>query len=562
MSTSLFRRSSMNCFVLSLAMFACVSNAAVTSRSTRQTGVQRASATSRMLGKYVDSKILRKNARVDRLKSIGALPIPISQQQQSPGEATPYNPALLEEIMTDIQTLSREGEIMKRPSTNTVFFTVASAVVLSAISPFTFSEAITEVLVPSMASIVAVATASAEFSGKDATADAKEVAAVALAQAARAEAFLSRAEKAKAIIPAMVGVSATAATLCLIFPALMASGVSVNPLFVATCPIVATTAAAWAAAANMETLAQGLLALGKVAKNRILSVREASTPGLRRLVLRQRMNVILKSVIPPILIGLFMPGDFVFRCIVSSAVAAVAVAYHLAEAETVTSEVGLKVAMITKAAAQADVFANRAAAESSVLPFTSALAGTCLAVSAAVVEVAPAVAGFIPVFGAMASGVAAAASTRAEMDATSTRLSFRDAGVRRVAPLASVPNLFQSVVPAVFGKLAESAVDIGVNSMKNFLSTTTDRLTGEPPSPISVPTSTTPPAPSNPAAPKETTTTTMKSLPESTGGIPAPVLEPEIDFSSPNPDAKDMNNPARIRTRDRVKKLFTRNRDS
>lgn len=378
--------------------------------------------------------------------------------------------ALLDEILKDIRTLRKEGGAMRRPSISSVFYTVLSSVLVSVVAPFSFSPQIAEVLIPTAASVIAVTTAAAEFQGKDATADAKEIAAVALAQAARAEAYLSRAEKAKAIMPAMVGASATAATLCLIFPALMASGVTVNPVFVAVCPIVSTTAAAWGATAGVETLAQGLLALGKMKGNRVISVREAKTPALRNLVLKQRLNSIARALVPPFLIGLFMPGDFVFRSIVASAVAAASVAYNLAEAETVVAEVALKVAYISKSAAQADVFANQAAAESSVLPFTSAVAGVSTALAAALVEVQPLAAALMPTFGAVASGVAAAASARCEMDATSTRLAFRDSGLQKIAPAASVPGLFQTVMPQLLESMLRSAVDIISDSIKDIVS--------------------------------------------------------------------------------------------
>ncbi|GAB5369301.1 hypothetical protein AAMO2058_001393300 [Amorphochlora amoebiformis] len=379
------------------------------------------------------------------------------------------NSALLDEILTDISLLSKEGELMQRPSVSTVFYTVLSATLLSIVSPWAFPEAITEVLVPTSASIIAVCTTAAEFQGKDATADAKEVAAVATAQAARAEAYLSRAEKAKAIMPAMVGTSATAATLCLIFPALMAGGAAVNPLFVTLCPIISTAAAAWGAAALKETEAQGQLALGKVDSDRIISVREASTPELKEKAFKQRLNSILRVTVPSILIGFLMPGDFIFKAIVSSAVAAVATAYNLAEAETVTAEVTLKVAFIAKSAAQADVFANKAAAESSLLPFTSALAGVGVALAAAMVEIQPVVAGFLPLFGAVASGVATAAGTRAEMDATSTRLAFRDSGIRKVAPPATIPNLFANVVPELFQAALVRGFEISLDSAKQAI---------------------------------------------------------------------------------------------
>eukprot|EP00471_Norrisiella_sphaerica_P005475 CAMPEP_0184484190 /NCGR_PEP_ID=MMETSP0113_2-20130426/5898_1 /TAXON_ID=91329 /ORGANISM="Norrisiella sphaerica, Strain BC52" /LENGTH=526 /DNA_ID=CAMNT_0026865055 /DNA_START=176 /DNA_END=1756 /DNA_ORIENTATION=- len=374
--------------------------------------------------------------------------------------------ALLDEIMMDIKSLSTEGEMLRRPSISTVFFIVLSSVLFSVVSPASFPEEITEVLVPVAASIIAVCTTAAEFQGKDATADAKEVAAVALAQAARSEAYLSRAEKAKAVLPALVGISATAATLNLVFPAIMAGGITVNPLLIGTCPVVGTMAAAVAAIASVETLASGYLALGKVSADRAISVKEAGSTDLRFKALRQRTIAVAKHVAPAFLIGLFMPGDFVFRCIVAAAASAVSVAYNLAKAETIVAEVTLKVAFISKAAAKADVFANKAASEAAILPFTSAIAGVSTALAAALVEVSPVLAGLIPLFGAVASGVAAAAAARADMDSTSTRLAFRDSGVSKIAPLANVPSLFQNVLPPLFGSMLKTGADATGQSLQ------------------------------------------------------------------------------------------------
>jgi len=377
--------------------------------------------------------------------------------------------ALLDEIMMDIKSLSSDGENLRRPSISTVFFIVLSSVALSVVSPSAFSESVTEVLIPVAASIIAVATTAAEFQGKDATADAKEVAAVALAQAARSEAYLSRAEKSKAIIPALVGVSAMSATLNLIFPAIMASGVVVNPLLIAACPIIGGISAAVSSVACIETLAQGYLALGKISGDRMVSVKEANNRQSRFKALRQRAWGLSKAVLPSILIGLFLPGDYVFKCIVASAWSAVSVAYNLAEAETVVAEVTLKVAFISKAAAKADVFANKAASEAAVLPFTSAIAGVSTALAAALVEVSPVAASFIPLFGAVASGVGASAASRSEMDATSTRLAFRDSGVSKIAPITRVPTLFGNVLPPLFQSMVKTGADTTAQSLQNLV---------------------------------------------------------------------------------------------
>mmetsp|Transcript_28429 Transcript_28429/g.53258 ORF Transcript_28429/g.53258 Transcript_28429/m.53258 type:complete len:512 (-) Transcript_28429:259-1794(-) len=400
----------------------------------------------------------------------------------TPKKAPERESALLDELLKDVEMLSREGEIMRRPSTSTVFFTVLSSMVLSLISPHTFSGEVTEVLVPTAASIIAVCTTAAEFRGKDSTSDAKEVAAVALARAAQAEAYLARAERAKAIIPAMVGVSATAATSCLIFPILAAGGVAVSPILIGSCPVVATAAAAYGALGKVETLAEGLAALGKTDPDRVLPSRVTNGPGVRRKVLKQRVAEVMKAIVPSIALAVFLPGEFTYRCVIAASVAAAQVAYSLAEAETICAEVTMKVTEISKAAAKADVFANRAAAESSVLPFTSAIGGVVAVLSAALVEFNPAVAGLVPAVGGIACGVATTAASRSEMDSTSTRLAFRNSGIRRAAPVPFVPGLFKDIVPALIGSYLVSTAKKLSKSFDQWR----ESLKYEPPSPPSL----------------------------------------------------------------------------
>mmetsp|Transcript_21757 Transcript_21757/g.43670 ORF Transcript_21757/g.43670 Transcript_21757/m.43670 type:complete len:460 (-) Transcript_21757:239-1618(-) len=361
-----------------------------------------------------------------------------------PRQNTMKNSVLLDVLLQDVATLASQADMLKNKATSFVFFTVLASVAASLVSPHAFDEKVTEVLIPTAASIIAVCTTAAEFKGKDATADAKEVAAVGLARAAQAEAYLAASERAKAIIPAMVGVSAGGAVSCLVFPILTAAGVAVSPALIAACPVVSIAAAAWSAVAKANTMEKGNLALEKVDPDAIQG-RSAKRKPI------ERMKELFLAVVPPTLIAFFLPGDLAFRCVIASAAAAAVVAKDLAEAETVVSEVTLKVSKISKAAAQADVFANRAVAESSVLPFTSAITLAATALSAAFVEVEPAVASLMPAFGAVASGLGTVAAQRAEQDCSSTRLAFKDNDLRKT-------SLFQNTMPELFkGMLISSA---------------------------------------------------------------------------------------------------------
>eukprot|EP00466_Bigelowiella_natans_P009876 jgi/Bigna1/81780/fgenesh1_pg.84_\ len=377
--------------------------------------------------------------------------------------------ASLDAVMDDIKDMSSDMGASKKkgPSISSIFATVTGALSTSILAPWVLPHAIAEICVTGSAVTIFTASSAAEFKGKEATAEAKEIACVALAKAARAEILLSRAEKARSVIPLMVGISASAATFCLIFPQLIHNGVDVNPLFISACPIIATAAAALGAAASVETLAQGLLGLGERGPDRILSVREGhestATPrGERRrwrkkenkrnkmdkreeqsgrlftsppcertlmIVAMQRIVPISKSVLPAIIAGLLLPSAFVNKCIISSAISAVAAAYSFAEAEA------------------GEVLANDAKSQSAVLPFTSAVAGLALAGSAIVCEFNMAVAGWIPLVGAIAAGLSNQAAAKSRQDAADARLAFLDEKLKKMAKTDEIPDLALKVMP-------------------------------------------------------------------------------------------------------------------
>jgi len=271
------------------------------------------------------------------------------------------------------------------------------------------------------------------------------------------------------VIPLMVGISASAATFCLVFPQLIHNGVDVNPLFIAACPVIATAAAALGAAASVETLAQGLLALGERGPDRVLSVREATTPHLRKEVAMQRIVPISKSVLPAIVAGLLLPSAFVNKCIISSAISAVAAAYSFAEAEAVCGECLVKVANIAKASAKAEVLANDAKSQSAVLPFTSAVAGLALAAAAIVCEFNMAVAGWIPLVGAVAAGLSNQAAAKSRQDAADARLAFLDEKLRKMAKTDEIPDLTLKVMPPLLVNMGVAGGRILLNSIQDAL---------------------------------------------------------------------------------------------
>ena len=124
---------------------------------------------------------------------------------------------------------------------------------------------VAEVLAPASAAFTASIGIGAEYIGKVAVADGKEVAAATIQCAAEAEGFLANAERVKAVTPLCVGVGATGASFALLAPVVIeAFGIASNTQMVTEiylfCPLLSVLSAAVA----------GLLGIG--APLRIVSV--------------------------------------------------------------------------------------------------------------------------------------------------------------------------------------------------------------------------------------------------------------------------------------------------
>jgi hypothetical protein len=305
-------------------------------------------------------------------------------------------------------------------------------------APFAFGSAVVEVLVPSMSALAAAIGFSAEYTGKVAVARGKEVAAITLQAAAESEMFLARAERAKAIIPLCVGVSATAAAFALLAPALVSDlaqrgleTIFTSQLYLIA-PLVSVLAAAVAALASQETNSLGGQAIS-VGARRFAS---ASVVGRTWLSATEQVGAsadktkekwvsFTLGMLPAPVLAALVPGTIAFKAIVAAAVGAAQAAYSLADAEYTLSAAVESVALKSRAAATADTFANQGARAGAILPFTSALSGLCAATTVAVVEVLPLLPSTLaealvgvtfPAIGALIAAAASISKARAEVD--------------------------------------------------------------------------------------------------------------------------------------------------
>ncbi|GMH72817.1 hypothetical protein TrRE_jg3688 [Triparma retinervis] len=332
-----------------------------------------------------------------------------------------------------------------------------STVLVAFSSPLLFPLQVTSVLAPTCSAISAAVSVSAEYVGRVAVADGKEVAAVSMQAAAEAESLLSQSERTKAVLPLCVGVGATAATLSLLVPVLI-SDLGIKSLQTITeiqlvAPLIATLAAAVAGLSLEESkgLANRAINLGNRRFARSSDVGKSWRSASEQIVdsssrLSRKWITFLTSTVPSPLIGALIPGGLATKAIIIASLSAAQSAFSLAQAEYFLARATDAVAIKARSAAVADTYANQGARSGAILPFTSALGGLCAAATAALVEFLPVASGVLPLgqaftvvifptLGAIFAAAASVSKARCEVDAmaaseasTTLALAYADNG--------------------------------------------------------------------------------------------------------------------------------------
>ncbi|KAJ1633868.1 hypothetical protein T492DRAFT_977734 [Pavlovales sp. CCMP2436] len=377
----------------------------------------------------------------------------------------------LNRLKGDLDDLDfRAGENLKLTETEILVLTAMTFI--SFTSPIFFTERVVEVLIPSMAALAAALGLTFEYVGKVAVSGGKEVAATAMQAAAEAEAQLAAAERTKAVLPLCAGVSASASAFALLAPALLEhlmpnAAVLVSAEYFLLCPAVSILAAAIAALAAEDTAAlcdraksigERRFASRADVSNTWMSVTDrVSKDGLTD---RKRWISFAISVLPAPFFATLMPGGIGEKAVLAAATAAAQAAFHLAKAEYTLAIATDAVAVKARIAAVADTYANQGARAGALLPFTSALAGLCVAGAAFIVEFNPLVASAFPALASVFAAAASVAKARCEIDFAATNaaadeLAFRSSpgGGREqdfLEPINSVRKLISTVARSIW----------------------------------------------------------------------------------------------------------------
>jgi len=360
----------------------------------------------------------------------------------------------LESLERDMKMLDNmAGQTPQLSSLEQVLLSLS--VVAASSGPIFFPAAfgVTKVLAPASAAFSAAIGIGAEYTGKVAVADGKEIAAATIQCAAEAEGLLAKAERVKAITPLCVGVSATSATFALVAPVLIESLLNIpsttpqlaTELYLIS-PLVAVLSASVASLALQETRSYASRAMSagnrRFAKSNSvgrtwLSTSEQIQSASQRT--SRRWFDFAINVLPAPTIGVLLPATsptpLPTKCIIVAAIAAAQSAYFLAQSEATLARATDAVALKARSAAVCDTYANQGARSAAILPFTSALSGLCAASTAAVVELpftaglADSISGvggtvvqvlgvaFFPVLSVLFSAAASVSKARCEVDA-------------------------------------------------------------------------------------------------------------------------------------------------
>ncbi|CAB9521909.1 Putative calmodulin-like protein [Seminavis robusta] len=352
-----------------------------------------------------------------------------------------------EQVWTALSRLESNMEMLdelagQKSQLNTLEATILAGCIAAAASGPLIGGSLTEFVAPSAAALCAAIGVGAEYVGKTAVADGKELAAISLQCAAEAEAILAQAERSKAITPLCVGIGATSATCSLVIPAVLeASGLlysapGVRELYL-LCPVAAVLSAAIGGLASQEVrqFSRAAIGVGNRRFARSGSVGRTWLSAGQQIARksetgRKKLTTFTLSVIPAPLVGVLMPGSLATKTIIVCAFAAAESAYFLAETEYTLSRATDAVALKSRSAAVCDTYANQATRSAAILPFTSALSALCAATTAAIVELpffeastsalitAGQVVGisFFPTCAALLAGAASVSKARCEVD--------------------------------------------------------------------------------------------------------------------------------------------------
>jgi hypothetical protein len=377
-----------------------------------------------------------------------------------------------------------------------------SASTLAAVAaPFALELELAKLITPCAAFVCTLVGLWAEYVGKSANFNSKEMVKLAEQTAMEAEALVAAALRAKTILPLCVGVSVTASSFALLAPTLLENfgedmNIQASTEFYLVMPLVSVLGAAIAGLAfqDVQSLCNRAISTGTRRFAKSNSVGEKWLSATELVLAESDTNTkklwyFATSTLPAPLFAALFPASLPVKAVVAATAAAAQAAYYLNDAEYELARAEDAVALKIRAKAVANTYATQGYRSAAILPYTSALGGLAVPVSAALVEMVPLVHsspfllalvfGAFPTAAAAVAGAASISKARCQVNAAASKHAaenFAHASLKAtdrsqkgsLDPILNVFNLIKLTVNSTL-QAARRGVKKPIDALRRFI---------------------------------------------------------------------------------------------
>ena len=360
----------------------------------------------------------------------------------------------IKRIKSDTESLDNLVASKAQLSTRDLSWLSASSAV-AIIAPFALELELAKLITPCATFVCALVGLWSEYVGKTANCNAKEMVKITEQTAMEAEALVASALRAKTILPLCVGVSITARSFALLAPTLIENfaediTTQASTELYLVMPLISVLGAAIAGLAfqDVQQLCNRAINTGTRRFSKSTSVGDQWISATELVLAEAETNnnklwYFATATVPAPLFAALCPTSLSVKAIVAATAAAAQAAYYLNDAEYELARAEDAVALKVRAKAVANTYATQGYRSAAILPYTSALGGLAVPVSAALVEVTPLVSagpgllalvfGAFPTAAAAVAGAASISKARCQVNAAASKNAvenFADASLR------------------------------------------------------------------------------------------------------------------------------------
>ena len=411
----------------------------------------------------------------------------------------------IKRIKADTESLDNVVGSKAQLSTRDLTWLSASSAA-AIIAPFTLELELAKLITPCSTFVCALVGLWAEYVGKSANCNSKEMVKIAEQTAMESEALVAAALRAKTILPLCVGVSITAGSFALLAPTLLENfgedlNIQASTELYLVMPLISVLGADIAGLAfqDVQQLCNRAIGTGTRRFSKGNNIGEKWLSATELVLAEADTNTkklfyFATSTIPAPLFAALCPTSLPVKAIVAATAAAAQAAYYLNDAEYELARAEDAVALKIRAKAVANTYATQGYRSAAILPYTSALGGLAVPVAAALVEITPLlnagpgvlalVFGAFPTAAAAVAGAASISKARCQVNAAASKIAaenFADASIEAKDingkgtpdPILSVVNLISLTVNSQY-KAVRRGVKKPIGAVRRFITSDDD----------------------------------------------------------------------------------------